>query len=329
MTNSQERVRSIYSIIPKQWQNEDSIWLSAYNISHLEQVDLPQAVSVEIMGLKAIAFWGKFQYYSIDEVNLVPKENGILHFELKSPELKTSKIGPWVHFLAPYSQNDQNQETSIKKKIKAARALMCSVLGRNAVDQHFCDNVLNLRTGNISGFSPVFKNPFTDPQPIFTIDSIERMQEIYKRIENICVEKTENRYNLSLQWFNDSLDDDGVDAFLKVWIAIEVLLMQSSENIKPLKNLLVKGYGISSQDTTEKYLIGYLCGLRGAIVHDGTVTSLHYGVTRYLEELYKDFLCLSLGLPCPKYAKQYLNGCEFDLKNIIKGYLKAVKEFVH
>lgn len=61
----------------------------------------------------------------------------------------------------------------------------------------------------------------------------------------------------------------GVDAFLKYWIAIEIIAMPDSSNIKHLIEILADIYEIRKEDAKKNFGVGKIFGFRSKIVHHG------------------------------------------------------------
>lgn len=77
-----------------------------------------------------------------------------------------------------------------------------------------------------------------------------------------------------MRWYTGALGDHGVDAYLKLWIALEILAMLSTE-----------------------------FGLRSRIVHKGWAAGLDGFLLDYLEAVVGDVLCAALNQPCLRKAE--------------------------
>jgi hypothetical protein len=130
-----------------------------------------------------------------------------------------------------------------------------------------------------------------------------------------------NRTELSLHWFASGVADDGVDGFLKTWIAIEALAMPNGTNVAQVKELLGLAYGVSPSKASSDLYVGWLVRIRGRIVHSGAIRSLHYAIPMYMEALYKDLLFEVLGLPCERFAEAVQGQKRFDLKALLSDCL--------
>jgi hypothetical protein len=118
-------------------------------------------------------------------------------------------------------------------------------------------------------------------------------------------ESLRNRVALSARWLQDGLAEFGVDAFIKLWVAIEVLTM-TSEKTGPLIDLLATAYGETKTWVRDKLKIDRLANKRGNILHGGKRPAIPGDLLRFLAAIYEDALAARLGLPFPRRAEAFI-----------------------
>ncbi len=89
-------------------------------------------------------------------------------------------------------------------------------------------------------------------------------------------------------------------------------------NIRPLIEILAKGYSISIDQAKEKYGIGIIYGLRSRIVHDGEKPLITSYLLDYIKAVYLDILLAILGFPIECQAEEILKGSNFELESFLR-----------
>ena len=250
-------------LVPTEWVNSETgplVWFTAFRIVNLTKEDLSsRPITVDLLGVHAIIFYGTFPYLdlTLTKWELGNESNVQVHV----PDLKVnnSREGACLILFSRYLEGDPIYgEAETQKRIASVKALFASVCGQNIVYERICDNVINLQDGRFMGFAPVFKNPHVIPAPKIDETTISVLQLAAKTI-TARSKVDQSRILLALHWYETALNDDGIDAFLKYWIALEVLVMPDTTNIGPLNSLLAQAYKITTQDVGEKFflLVGF------------------------------------------------------------------------
>jgi len=95
---------------------------------------------------------------------------------------------------------------------------------------------------------------------------------------------------ISLRWFSESTSSRGVDAYLKCWIATELLFVRKQNVVKAITTELSKAYLMVDREAKITFRIGRLYNMRNRIVHEGFVRPLHHILTDLLSAIYYDLL---------------------------------------
>ena len=141
--------------------------------------------------------------------------------------------------LLPFdSGGNPGSEKETCNRISEVVGLLAAINGRNMVFEHIFDYEYVLgknEQGKIERrvIGSVLQNPFTLPVP----DINKKRLKLISDIENAILVKPlpeANRITLSLRWFQAAIYEEGVDALLKLWIAIETLAMPDTTDIRPI-----------------------------------------------------------------------------------------------
>jgi len=121
-----------------------------------------------------------------------------------------------------------------------------------------------------------------------------------------------NRIHLSLRWFTAADRENGVDAYLKYWIALETLATNTT-NINSLNDTLAATSKVSSQKAKQDFRASRLFDLRGRIVHGGYQKGLDAWLLKYIESLYIGALFQKIGMECERRAEYLLEDGKFEV----------------
>lgn len=310
----------LVDLAPATWfqdRAQSSVWVSIYRVERMtvaEMQSLARAITVED-GVLAFGF-GDLSYLdaSGDQWRF-PAEGGV-QFQAKA-EQRTILGGAWLFLMAPFDiDGRRGDEPETRRRISSLAGLASVCFGRNAVSQKVCDQIIEVETGRVSTFGPVVANPAALPKP----DLAPVRFELFSSAADALAARDafeQNQIILSLHWHDSALRSVGIDAFLKSWVAIEVLKMPDSTNIRPINEALARAYQVSLEEATKRFEVGRLFGLRSRILHQGELPGLHFLVEAYTQAIYSDLLCDYLELPSQNDAEAVRAAPGFDLDKFL------------
>lgn len=319
---------SIVDLIPSHWFNDlskSSIWMVGYRMMRTSQQAFSTiSLIADLPDVRAIFIYGILNYF--DNINMFDFGDNHVYKVDPSKLTKESNIGSWTLLITPYnSDGNEREEPDVRNSISVAEGLLAALNSPNIVYQKVFENILELSSLNVTAGSPVIVNPLTDPAPNIEAPALQLISQSTVNLQALP-ENTRNRVSLSLRWYSKSLTEAGhkapVDEFLSIWIAIEVIGMPDTSNVKPAIESLAKIYQLDYQAAVNRFQLGRIHGVRNKIVHDGQMFPIHFLLTKYLEAVYIDLLLEALKLPHERRAEQVLKNPQFDLQNFIKALPK-------
>ena len=182
-------------------------------------------------------FWtGAFTYYHVERIRFHDQGTPVLGGS--TMEIRNSPHEAWFIATAPIIGGD---EQSAKNSILSAVGLVSAWGGRNTTYDKYFDFVCECTMGRSSVWSPTIPNPASLRSPDFgsVMELVALSDDISKQSDD-----GRTRIEVALRWFADSFHRFGVDAFLSLWVALEVLTM-SGTNVKDTNEILSHAYGIS------------------------------------------------------------------------------------
>lgn len=307
---------TLQTLAPDLWftQNEGSSFLlTAYRIISVPKESLLSGIkTIDFTQVRAIILYGSLKYYATEECKIEVITENQLKFDASTVCFKDTTEGVHLLLLTPFEVDGKSgNEIIAKNNISVVAALFAAFNGRNMVYEHLFDNIVHM-SGGMSGSTASILNPLLFPKPDISDGMIKQITESDLIISSLD-EPVKKRYRLSLRWFISALNDNGVDAYLKYWIAIETIAMPDTTNIGDIKKIIAQAYNLSLNEVEEKFKIGKIFGLRGSIVHDGNFVPIHGQLLKYIEALYIDILFQHLNFPCENMALNIIECDEFDI----------------
>jgi hypothetical protein len=312
--------KKITDLIPEDWFKDtanSSVWITGFRIVRADKSELANGYTINLIGTRAFVLYGQICYFSNDtgwELN----EEGIPSCKASIKNIKTP-MGSWLMIMAPYKIDGiEGNEANVKRAISSSAGFLAAFVGRNAVYERIYENIIDIGSGTAIVYSPFFLNPGASPKPNFSKANVALMNEAVGKINNVD-KTTRSRLELAFHWYEEALKDSGRDAFLKSWIALEVLAMPDSTNIRPINEALSRAYGKTIDEITKTFGVGRIFGLRSRIVHDGDVLPIKFILEEYLQAIFADVLCDMLQIkPCYQ-AENIRTKHEFDFEKILTG----------
>lgn len=301
--------------------DNSSIWVTAHRILRIRKYEnTPKPSVLNFPGSKAIVLFGVLNYFDLKDItyHYSQDHNPTISMSGPKPSQKTTQQGWWLLFILPFRvDGKETPENEIRYKVDILTALFAACNGRNIVYERVFDNVVQMKDGTVTCFSPSNLNPFSFPIPDIEEKGLLNISKVTKRIASLgATEK--NRIELSLHWFNTAvLLHTGTDSFIKFWIALEVLEMPDTTNILPINENLSKAYGLTINKTKNYFGVGKLFGLRSQIVHEGKYIPIEGLLLDYMEAIYVDVLFEHLSLPIEKRAELILHDINFKLDKLL------------
>ncbi len=314
-------------LIPPTWfkdPKESSVWVRGYWSRPVLAGDLPrQRVEFNLPNAVAFLNQGSITYAFAERPDIEPTETR--DARLRTPkryELVTSPVGTYLLVLVPHKIDGvENREESTEARLDELEGLFVGYSGRAMVYRRLFDNVLQLGTGQITIYFGAVDNPAWYAPPGLDINELSSLTAV-EEARRAAEPSLRFRLDLSLRWLAFAARDQGVDAFLKYWVAIETLSMPDA-HVRPANKLLARAYGILLDDATQRFCLGRIQGIRGAIVHKGRRIEIPGEVTKYLEGLHFDLLSAVLETSCLRRALPLLTQGTFALSTWVTQAAKA------
>ncbi len=310
-----EAAQALWKWIPSSW-SATSVWVTAFRVFRVSKsavIDGPKVI--DFTNARALVFHGKLKFPDFKHSGIVENDDDTYGLKIDFQPFETPD-GRYLVLLTPLSSAvQQENEPLVRARIAYLTGIIAAVGGRNLVYERLTD--FKVMPDSATGFSPVFENPGVFPAPDVTDARLVMLASVENAVSNMQPDEKQ-RAALSLRWFAAAVHElDGIDSFLKYWIALETLAMPETSNIKPINQLLSAAYGIDIAAAQNKFAVGRLSGFRSRMVHHGQLAPVDAALLKYIEALYVDVLFAQLGLTIEHRTASVLADSGFALTNYL------------
>lgn len=274
----------VKSLIPSRI-NGRVLLVQGFQLALVKIDDATLPLVFDVLGSVCVISKGPLEYFHADKIHFSFGRGTAFHNEGSGP--RTTPDGYFVQIVQTVDAGDDQEAAD---RIASVVGLFGAWGGLSAVYEKYFEYRLDLSKNQIGIHTASIVNPLS--AEVTDFDRIPMLHAISKGILSLPA-NDQTRYGLSFRWFAQSLTRSGVDAFLELWIALESLLMKTT-NVKPINELLATMYSIPLNVVQKDFLIGRLQSFRSRIVHKGHRLPVHSLLTDYLQAIYMDALFFQL-----------------------------------
>ena len=228
-------------------------------------------------------------------------------------DLTRAPLAAYTLLITPFTEEGRAAESAARQRIGSAVGLVALLEGYNAIYKLVFENVIP-RLGFPTAMTPAVPNAIAYPRPDWSERRVAQWSTAAEAASRLALVER-RRVDLGIRWLQRAVQSRGLDAFLAYWIAIETISMPDDTNIRPLEERLARIYGIDWSVARKRFQIGRIFGLRGAIVHGGSLLPVHDDLLAYLHALAGDLLLDVLALPSEHRLERILQRQGFRLRD--------------
>lgn len=302
--------RDMTELVPSAW-HDGQVWVSCYRAFCIPQQELLDTQPFDLFGVRCQLLWGGAPYWR-STLWMEPQFDGgvVVHADVEG--LLHADDGPFIMLTTPTEQGTTPlAEEETRARLRSALALLRLALGRNIAVEPLGELIFTPGTKVVTAMEAGFRMPTWDGPPDTSMSGAQFISQLHDAIEALD-EHLHNRVELSLQWFFRAQQTHGVSGFLMYWFTLEALAMNGPKDLKLLKDRLGAIYDVDRRVIVERFRMGRLYGLRGAIVHNGLHPMLHHKALDFLAAVYWDLLLDILGLDSRHAAGAILEAQDID-----------------
>lgn len=315
-------LRVFVHLAPAEWFGKDRlVHLSCYRTLRIPTGGKP-GPSQDLMPilirpeLHAYLYDGSVGYYTPDmnDFGGVFPKVGEAGFEVRAghASLKRSELGIWLVIIQPYRPTNDGRALMAARQCSRSAAAACAVLyGRAVPGRLLAENIVGGKDVGVAGkYTVAYEHgPYVlygsyFEEPAFN-ESTAEFDPASAAVDSLRPSRRK-RLVLALQWYERSVQKYGIEAFLDVWIALEVVVASHGKSILGVHRLLASHYGLSDEETVERFHIGRVYDLRNRIVHGGYIQYVGPFVVDYASLVFRDVVRAYLELPLKGFAAKAL-----------------------
>lgn len=292
-------------LVPREWfaeGEEPVVWMRAYLTMGIPMDPEKRSASfdVELPGdVRVCVHLRHGAFTAPPELRLVPKGHG--QFGGEASEKREYADDVYLVLMTPVDPEIMG-EGKARQALDSVAGMISATVSPNMTYLRLFEHAEWVNEGRSFVPSESIRNPNTYRKPELS----DRFVRAAKAVTD-AQESLRNRVMLSARWLQGGVEEGmGVDAFIKLWVAIEALVLESAST-KPLKELLATAYGVDVDWVTNKLKIDRLAQRRGDILHNGRMPPIRGDLLRFLVALYEDALAARLELPFERRAEAFID----------------------
>jgi len=285
----------IRTLLPSSWpvvRQAGHALLSCYRLVIGERME--NASAFDIFESRILLFWGSLPYTRARSEEILEWIGRDVRFHIDAEETTTVE-GNYLVCATPLSPGEERAEAerdARERSLAAVGAVMLQ-LGENAAHSHVFDNLIG----------PDGKGVFSVGRfraPAFAVhDTSTMLAQLAHITETLALiaPVAQPRVQRAIRWLSVGMARDDTDAFLSMWIALELMAMRGSADVRPINERLASQYSVTYREACQRFLVGRLCGIRSAIVHSGALFQVSLHIRLLLRAIFYDCLHNELGRP--------------------------------
>lgn len=308
---------ALADIVPAAWYDQPDlwVWMSCYHTMRLTKATLSNGPRIlSFNDAIAMIFYGSPVYFPESTIAVQSTDVPVFSTHVQATPIQAPE-GCYMMLILRF-QNGEEHEYPLRVRELTLRSILTTVLGENIAYRRLFQTRVKADGTSANLFSEFFRNPYSDPEPDISDESLNLAMRLEAAIENLPNNDAE-RVRLSLRWHGQAKDAQGPDAFINQWVALESLGMSDRSNIRPLEEALARSYAIPLSEARARFHVGRLFGFRSEILHKGIIPPIPSTLTDYMRALYKDILWEKLAITSEHAAGLALQNAGVDLLSLL------------
>jgi hypothetical protein len=302
------REAPLVELLPDEWRAGSDLWVRAYQLVGVPLSAVSPPRSLDLQDRLVLFLWAELPRLQ-PESTIDPQRDGEIQTSLSTPTSAHPSAPLALVLTRIGSEWTEEVINRCHGEIQEAAGLL-TLREPRLVAFPVEDYVLRIPSGTLGPTAVRIARPLHLRIPSLTKPLIQEFEQVGARLHD---HPERNRIALALRWLNEAMRDEGTDAFLKGWIALEILAMPETTNVSRINEALAGIYGLARDGANELFLTGRLFGLRSRIVHEGDIAPIDDRLLGYLHALFKDLFFAELGMRVT-VARAYLEDDELQLR---------------
>jgi hypothetical protein len=287
-------VVDIRQLLPQSWavtRGEGAALVTGYCL--VANGQLAGVHTFDLLDSRLFAFCGAIHCMKNQERELLEWAAG--HLKVRSAGT-TAASAPGNHLVCVTPLRDHADpavaERDARERSFAALGAAMLQLGENVAYSQVSEHVLG-SDGRNRFVLGQFRAPFLAP-----INEAEQVTSQLHHMSAVAASvppASRERLGTALRWLGVGMGREGTDAYLSMWIALEILVMRGATDVRPINEALATHYGITYREACSRFFVGKLFGIRSRIVHYGAVVDVNANVRFLMRALFYDCLHHEVG----------------------------------
>jgi Apea-like HEPN len=297
---AQKKPITTAEILPEDWgKPTGQAFVRAFSMVGVAQRDLSPPIRVVLGDVCVFMMWSALPSLTIGNAFDVQADGDVVVTLTTPSGNKAHQEGPVALFIGHPDVSEDPKEASIR--VDEIVAQLTTFGGLFLAFEHLEDYWIKFPGDGLSGSSTVILDTTWWEPPDTSQEAQHRWQLAQSAIANA---DEPDRIRLSLRWLDEAKRSKDVDAFLKLWFALEILTASTGQKVvSRINGALSTSYGVGQNEIGRQFGIGRIFSLRSKIVHHGLKLPLSGSFLNYVAGVYVDLLVPLLGFQHPESAR--------------------------
>ncbi len=281
----------ILGLLPQAWHIPGTGYalLTCYRL--VAMAPLERRYVLDVFDCRVVAQWGAI--HSLDQQTVEFHAWTMLDFRVSgNTRSRTAQPGNLLICLAQLDSGSVEHEQDGRQRTAAAIGAALMGLGENAAHSLVCEQLIP-PNGKPTETLMQVRTPQVFPDVEESrVDSMFGTLELLLRNADPA---TSTRIAHALRWLAQGMQADDTDAFVAMWISLEVLCLSGNTDVRPINELLARQYDVTYREACERFRVGRLHGIRSRIVHHGANVEIVVPIRQLLRAIFFDCVLAELG----------------------------------
>jgi hypothetical protein len=264
-----------------------------------------------------INLYGSIQYYDDLKYHYYSDDSGLkISFDSNAMEVKKTDVGLWLLLIIPYTDKGKHVDYIENEII----GLFSMFFGQNYAFEVRFRNDFRYSDMNLQMYGGVIENPEKINKLDINKENMQIFSGIIDQIENID-EINKNKVLSSLRWYRKANGQFGVEGFIYLWTALEIIGKNGTQELRLLKEKMVIMYDLKDEEIENKTYIGHIESFRGKVLHRGFDNPIDGKILDYIRLIIDDLVIYEITKDKHKRALYYLTANRNEIIRLIDGYI--------
>jgi hypothetical protein len=233
-----------------------------------------------------VSLYGSIEYFIGFKYHLFSTEKGLnIAIDSSPMDKKKTEEGLWLLLLIPYVEEGKPADYIENEII----GIFSMFFGQNYAYENVFRNDYRYADKNFQMYGPAIESPDKVNKLDITKENMDLFSEIISRLDRED-EEIQKKVLSSLRWYRKANGQFGVEGFIYLWTALEIIGKNGTQELKILKEKMIDIYEIDETSIESITYIGHIESFRGRVLHQGFDKPINNNILDYIRSIIDDLI---------------------------------------